>query len=88
MYALNIGCPWNKNFGFPCFGCGLTSAFFYAIQFNFFEAFRAHFMFWSIPVLYSYVWFDGRLTGLQKLDGYILFLILSGFFLRWILYLL
>ena len=88
MYALNMGCPWKKTFGIECFGCGLTSAFFSVLKFNLFEAFRAHFMFWCIPILYGYVWFDGRLTGKRKLDGFLLFFLLSGFFMRWILYLI
>lgn len=85
MYVLNIGCPWKNTFGIACFGCGLTSAFFSLLQFNFVQAFRAHFMFWSIPILYAYIWFDGRLTGIRKVDGFILFVLLSGFFIRWVL---
>ena len=88
MYRLNMGCPWKNVFGVACFGCGLTSAFFSLLQFNFLLAFRAHFMFWSIPILYAYVWFDGRLIGRRKVDNFILLFLLSGFFVRWILYLL
>ncbi|MBQ8320433.1 MAG: DUF2752 domain-containing protein [Clostridia bacterium] len=86
FYFFDIGCSWKNFFGLHCYGCGLTSAFFAVIRLDFSAAFRAHFMFWSIPILYCYFWFDGKLTGNRWVDMIVLALILFGFVVRWILY--
>ena len=67
-------------------GCGLTTAFIYLFKLDLISAFKSHFMFWSIPILYSYVWFDGKFTGIKKLDNSFLVVILFGFLIRWLLY--
>ena len=86
LYHLKIGCFYRYFLGFRCIGCGLTTAYVNAFNLDFISAFKSHFMFLSVPILYCYIWFDGKLTGKKKLDTIILILILIGFLIRWILY--
>ena len=86
LYYFEIGCPYRFFFGVKCMGCGLTTAYIFAFKFDFISAFQSHFMFLTIPIIYCYIWFDGKLTGKKLIDYIILICILLGFIVRWILY--
>ncbi len=86
LHYFGIGCPWRALFGLHCYGCGLTRAFLAFFRLDFAVAFRYHFMFWSVPILYLYVWFDGELTGIKWVDIWVLVVIIIGFIIRWILW--
>ena len=60
----------------------MTRAILSALNFNFKTAFMYHWMFWSIPILYIFFLFDGKLTGKKILDIIILTAILIGFILN------
>ena len=55
------GCPFRNLTGIPCPGCGMSRAWFAALRLDFSGAFRYHPMFWSVPVVMGYCFFDGRL---------------------------
>ena len=55
------GCPFRNMIGIPCPGCGMSRAWFAALRLDFITAFRYHPMFWSVPVVMGYCFFDGRL---------------------------
>ena len=78
-----IPCFLLSLLGIPCPGCGMTRAVLSALHFQWAAAFRYHPMFWSMPVLYLYFLFDGRLLG-RKTDRVLLWSIAVGFFLQWI----
>ena len=86
LYYSGVGCPWRALFNLHCLGCGLTRAFFAFFRLDFTSAFTYHFMFWSVPILYLYVWFDGELTRKKRIDNSILVLIIVGFIIRWVLW--
>ena len=88
FYIFKLKCPWKFFVNIPCMGCGLTTAYVALFQLNFISAFQAHFMFWGIPILYGYIWFDGKLFSSKKWNTSVLCVILGGFLLRWILVLL
>ncbi len=66
----------------------MTRAFFSALKLDFSAAFYYHKMFWSLPILYAYFLFDGkifsRFTRSAMTDWAILFLIAIGFVFNWI----
>jgi len=84
FYITKIGCYWKTILHIPCIGCGLTTAFFHFFKLEFLMAFKSNFMFWSVPILYSYVWFDGQIVKNKKVNSLILALILFGFLVNWI----
>ena len=55
------GCPFRNLTGLPCPGCGMRRAWFAFFRLELLTAFRFHPMFWSVPVLLGYCFFDGRL---------------------------
>ncbi|MBQ1962424.1 MAG: hypothetical protein II357_04920, partial [Clostridia bacterium] len=46
---------------------------------------KRHFMLFSLPIIYMYIVFDGRLFKNQKINMTVLALILFGFLARWVL---
>lgn len=86
VLATDIGCVWRKFFGFHCPSCGLTRAWLCFLKGDLGGAFSYHFMFWSVPVLFLYVFFKGNLFKNEKLNYVVLGAILLGFIVRWILW--
>ena len=83
-----IGCVFRKFLHFPCPGCGMTRAWLSFLQLDFASAFSYHPMFWSLPLLYLYLLYDGSLFQKKWLDRGILILIAIGFLLFWLFSLL
>lgn len=73
-----LPCVIRSLTGIPCPGCGMTRAWLACFRLRLGEAFSYHPMFWSIPVLAAYWFFDGKLLGKARLDRIILGVILVG----------
>ena len=85
FWILKLPCVYKHFLNIECIGCGMTRACVSALKLDFKTAFSYHPMFWSMPVLYLYFLFDGKLFGKKYLDGGILVLITLGFFINWLL---
>ena len=72
------GCPFRNLTGIPCPGCGMSRAWFAFLRLELADAFRYHPMFWSMPVLMGYCFFDGRLFRKNWLNFGLLGLIALG----------
>lgn len=57
----DIPCVFLSLFHFPCVGCGMTRAWYYASHFDFFNAFRYNSAFWTVPIFYLLLIFDGKI---------------------------
>ena len=60
MYLFHIPCPFKAIFSIPCPGCGMTRAYLSLLSFDFVKALEYNPMFWSVPVLFVFYFFDGR----------------------------
>lgn len=83
FWCLKVPCLFKHIFGIECIGCGMTRAILSALKFNLKSAFMYHSMFWSIPILYIYFLFDGKVIGKKIIDTGILMAIFMGFALNW-----
>lgn len=87
LYLAHAKCIFLTFTGYPCPGCGMTRACISALHGQFLTAFRYHGMFWSLPVLYLYILFDGKLFRRKYLDTVILVLIAIGFAINYVYHL-
>ena len=76
-------CIFIRLFNIPCPGCGMTRAFTSLLNFDILGAFGHHLMFWSVPILYLYFWFDGHIFK-KNIDTVIISTIFVGFLLNWV----
>ena len=83
FWYFDIPCLFKHFFGIDCIGCGMTRAILSALKFDFKAAFTYHSMFWSMPLLYIYFLFDGRVIGKKSFDIVVLSSVLIGFLLNW-----
>lgn len=79
MWMLDAKCIFLSLFHFPCPSCGMTRAWMFALRLDFAGAMAYHPMFWSVPLLYLYLLFDGRLFGKKALDRTVLITVAVGF---------
>lgn len=84
---VDLPCIWQYVLHIPCPGCGMTRAILAALHFDLAAAFRHHFMFWTMPLLYIYFLFDGRLFQKPMIDKVILWGIAIGFVANWVVHL-
>ncbi|MGN0647608.1 MAG: DUF2752 domain-containing protein [Oscillospiraceae bacterium] len=84
---VDLPCVWQYFLHIPCPGCGMTRAILAALHFDFAAAFRHHFMFWAMPLLYIYFLFDGKLFRKPTIDKVILWGIALGFAGNWVIHL-
>ncbi|MBQ4087073.1 MAG: DUF2752 domain-containing protein [Clostridia bacterium] len=63
----------------------MTRAVLSALRFRIAEAFSYHMMFWSLPILYLFFLFDGKLFRQKWLNAICLILIGVGFVINWII---
>lgn len=82
--CFGIGCIWKQLFNVYCPGCGMTRACIAALKFDFKTAFSYHPMFFSVPVLVLYYYFDGNLFRNKLLNRLVFILIATGFVINWI----
>ena len=85
MYLLGIQCPIKELFGIMCPGCGMTRALVSMLLLRPATAFQYHPMVWSLPILFLYYVYDGRLFGRRAIDTAIICLIGVGFLCVWML---
>lgn len=77
-------CPFITLFGIPCPGCGMTRAYINLVKLNVAGAFEMHPMFWSVPILALYYFFDGNLFSNKIINRLLLFSLSGGFIVCWI----
>ncbi|MBR7132083.1 MAG: DUF2752 domain-containing protein [Clostridia bacterium] len=58
MDSLGVGCVFRDLCGFPCPGCGMTSAFLSLLQLDFSAALRYNPLVFCMPYLIIYLFFD------------------------------
>ena len=75
---MEVPCLFRYVTGVICPGCGLSRAWLAALRLDLLSAFSYHPMFWSIPVLALFVLFDGRLLRKERLNNWILGILLGG----------
>ena len=85
FWAFDMPCIFKHFLGVECIGCGMSRAVWSVLRLDFKSAFSYHPMFWSVPLLYLYLLYDGRLIGKKYLDMAVLILIALGFVLNWII---
>ena len=72
-------CVYLTLFHVYCPGCGMTRAYSALLHLQIGQAFRCNFMFWSVPICWLYIMFDGKLFGQRLLDTAVLGVIAAGF---------
>ena len=77
------GCLLQRNTGIPCPGCGLTRAWLAAVKLDFAAALSWHPMFWSVPALVWFLFYDLEPLGSRRWNRWILGLILAGWALAY-----
>ena len=87
-WILKFNCPMLWLLKIPCPCCGMTRAWRCVLELDFAGAFRMHGMFWSVPLLVLYYWFDGKLLGKRWADHTVLILLALGFGVNWIFHLI
>ena len=89
IYALilrltDIGCPIRFLTGLPCPGCGMTRALLCGLRLDLAGAFEHHMMFWSLPIIFLGILFDGRLFKKKTANRVLWILIAAGFVANWV----
>ena len=87
-YINDMPCVFHAALGVECPGCGTTRAWLAALGGDLSSAFKYNPLFWAAPVLYIFILYDGQLPGNKRLSRAILFTILAGYLLLFLLRLL
>ena len=87
-WFLHIPCLLKVLLDIPCPGCGMTRAYVRVLHFDVVGAFQYHAMFWVMPILLLYYFFDGKIIKNKWLNNGMLILIGVGFFVNWIVQLI
>lgn len=83
--ALRLPCPVRWLSGVPCPACGMSRACLAALRLDFSTAMAFHPMFWSVPLLFLFVWKDGRLFKRPLCNWLFAGALLGGFVVCWLL---
>ena len=67
--------------GIPCISCGMSRAWLAALRLDLGRAFQYHPMFWSVPLLALYAFYDGQLFPNRLANRRILMLLITGWIL-------
>ena len=84
LWAFKVPCLFLELTGRPCPGCGMTNAYLALLKGDVLTAFSSHPMFWSLPIIYLFILFDGRVFRRQCLNYGSLILLGLGFLISWI----
>lgn len=85
FYFFNIGCIWKKLFGIECPTCGMTRAWKAMLRGDIRAAFEFHPLFFTIPILWAYILFDGKLLKNEIANIVVLITIFVAFFIVYII---
>jgi hypothetical protein len=85
MSYFKFTCIFIRFLNIPCPGCGMTRAWISMLSFNIADAFQYHLMFWSVPIMFLYFWFDGHIFKNKKIDKIVFWIIAIGFLINWLL---
>lgn len=83
--GLSLPCVYRKIFHIYCPGCGMTHAYIALLHLRLGEAFKYNFMFWSVPVCWLYILFDGKLFRRPLVDNTILGVIAAGYIILFVI---
>ena len=86
FWIFELNCVFRELLNLPCLGCGVTRAYKSLLRGDVAGAFQWHFMFWSAPILFWAVLFDGKITGKKPIDICIYVVLAIGYLARWILW--
>ena len=84
FWYFKVPCLFKHFLGIECPGCGMSRAVLSVIKFDFAAAFGYHPMVWSLPILYLYFLFGGKVFNKKFLDYGILIFIAIGFLINFI----
>lgn len=84
LYLLDTTCIIKYFTNIPCPGCGLTRAYLSLFKLDLYKAFHYHPLFWTIPILFLYYLFDGKLFKNKVINNLILIVIILLFINHWI----
>ncbi len=84
----NVPCIFMELFNIPCPGCGMTRALRSLIDLDFYKALQYHPMVYCMSVVILYIIMDGRIFKNRLFNNIILFIILIGFAVCYIVRLL
>lgn len=85
FYFLNIGCIWRKLFDIECPTCGMTRAWKAVLCGDIKEAFGFHPLFFTIPILWAYILFNGKLLKNDIANIVVLIAIFVAFLIVYII---
>lgn len=88
MNIFQIPCVYKTLFGIPCPGCGMSHAVLAALRLDFREAFRQHAMFWSMPLVFLLIFFNGKLFPRKWMNLLLIFGIAAGFLANYVWHLI
>lgn len=83
LYFSGIGCVWKYLFNLSCPGCGMTRAYIALLKLDITVAFRHHFMFPTVPIIFIYILFDKELLS-KNFHKTVAVLIGIGFLINWL----
>ena len=76
--VFHIPCIFLTLTGRSCAGCGMTRAWLSVLRLDFAAAFAYHPLFWSVPILYAYVLWDGHPFPHYRINRWVLILLLTA----------
>ncbi|MBQ8498051.1 MAG: DUF2752 domain-containing protein [Clostridia bacterium] len=80
-----IPCLYKAISGIPCPTCGITRAYLALLRLDIQAAFAYHPLFWTVPILFLFYLFDGKIFSKKALNIMIPSVIVALFFIRWII---
>lgn len=83
-WVLETKCLFALLLGIPCPFCGMTRAFVSVLKLDLQAAVSYHFMFWSLPILYLFFLYDGRIFKNKYINNGLWIALGTGFLLNWI----
>ena len=88
MRVFAVSCPFLAWTGLPCPTCGMTRAWIAALQLDFQTAFAYHPLFWTVPILYLYFLYDGKLCKAKWCNVMLYVVLGTAFAVHWVIRLL
>ena len=81
---LDVECLFISIFDRPCLGCGMTRAWISLLEGDFYQAYEYHKAFWTVPIIFIYI-FKGKLLFKRHFwDIMLLVLLIAMFIINYI----